>query len=61
MVDVGDDSHVFLLRELEGYGSQPWTVGINYRLDEVGVEIERLWTTGLVGLGILLVSVGSAL
>jgi len=61
VVDLGDDSHLFLLRELDGYGAQPWTVGINYRLDEVGVEIERLWTTGLVGLGILLVSVGTAL
>ncbi|UEM20348.1 HAMP domain-containing protein [Skermanella mucosa] len=61
VVEIGDDSHLFLLRTLEGYGAQPWTVGINYRLDEVGVEIERLWTTGLVGLGILLVSVGAAL
>ena len=61
VVEIGDDSHLFLLRTLEGYGAQPWTVGINYRLDEVGVEVERLWTTGLVGFGILLVSVGAAL
>ena len=61
VVEIGDDSHLFLLRSLEGYGAQPWTVGINYRLDEVGVEIERLWTTALVGFGILLVSVGTAL
>ena len=61
VVEIGDDNHLFLLRSLEGYGAQPWTVGINYRLDEVGVEIERLWTTALVGLGILLVSVGTAL
>ncbi|EWY37342.1 adenylate cyclase [Skermanella stibiiresistens SB22] len=61
VVEIGDDSHLFLLRPLEGYGAQPLTVGINYRLDEVGVEIERLWMTGLVGFGILLVSVGTAL
>jgi adenylate cyclase len=61
VVEIGDDSHLFLLRSLEGYGAQPWTAGINYRLDEVGVEIERLWTTALVGFGILLVSVGAAL
>jgi class 3 adenylate cyclase len=61
VVEIGNDNHLFLLRNLEGYGAQPWTVGINYRLDEVGVEIERLWTTALVGLGILLVSVGTAL
>ena len=31
VVEIGDDSHLFLLRSLEGYGAQPWTVGVGHR------------------------------
>ncbi|WP_207480161.1 adenylate/guanylate cyclase domain-containing protein [Arenibaculum pallidiluteum] len=61
LVDVGAESYLFLLRPLEGYGPQPWTVGISVRLDDVGAEIERLQTAALVGIAILLASVAVAL
>lgn len=61
IVEVGDEAYLFLLRSIEGYGTRPWIVGINFRAEEVGAEIRRLWMTGWIGLGILLVSVAAAL
>jgi class 3 adenylate cyclase len=58
---VGAEEYLFLLRPLEGYGAQPWTLGIAVRLDAVGQEIERLLTAALVGMAILLASVAAAL
>jgi class 3 adenylate cyclase len=61
VVDIGGEQYLFLLRPLEGYGAQPWTVAIAVRLDAVGQEIERLLTAALVGIGILLAAVAAAL
>ncbi|HEV7369188.1 adenylate/guanylate cyclase domain-containing protein [Arenibaculum sp.] len=61
IVEVGGDSYVFLLRTIEGFGTQPWIVGINFRSEEVGGEVRRLLITGWSGVGILLLSVGAAL
>jgi class 3 adenylate cyclase len=61
IVEVGAEEYLFLLRPLEGYGAQPWTVGISVRLDDVGAEVERLLSAALVGIGILLAAVTAAL
>jgi adenylate cyclase len=61
IVEVAGDSHVFLLRPIEGFGTQPWIVGINFRSEEMGAEVRRLLITGWSGLAILLLSVGAAL
>ncbi|WP_247872233.1 adenylate/guanylate cyclase domain-containing protein [Azospirillum sp. TSO35-2] len=57
---LGSD-YAFLTRPMAGYGQQDWIIGIGYRDGEMGNEIRRLYTTGAVGLAILLVSVGVAL
>lgn len=51
-----DDEHVVLIREIAGYGTKPWQIGLRFRQSDVSGEIERLATAAVVGLGILLVS-----
>lgn len=60
-VTLLDEDYLFLMRSMAGYGRQDWTIGISFRENEVGTEVKRLYTTGLAGLGILLISVGVAL
>lgn len=52
---------VFLGRKLTGYGAEPWIIAQQYRIEDVGTPIARLFRTGTVGLVILLVSVLVAL
>ncbi|MGQ9364790.1 adenylate/guanylate cyclase domain-containing protein [Azospirillum sp. ST 5-10] len=60
-VPTGGIDTLFLMRKMAGYGKQEWTVGIAMRAEEAEAEVQRLYTTALAGLGILLVSVGVAL
>jgi len=61
LVRVGGEDRLYLMRKMAGYGREDWTVGIAMRADQAGAEVTRLYTTGLIGFGILLVSVGVAL
>ncbi|WP_109117568.1 adenylate/guanylate cyclase domain-containing protein [Azospirillum sp. TSO22-1] len=61
MVRVGGEDMLFLTRAMTGYGRQEWTVGIAVPAAQMGGEVERLYKTGIIGLGILLVSVAVAL
>ncbi len=60
-VSVLDEDYLFLMRSMAGYGQQDWIIGIGFREDEAGTEVRRLYTTGLAGFGILLISVAVAL
>ncbi len=60
-VTVMGDDYLFLMRNMAGYGQQDWIIGIGFREAEMNGEIRRLYKTGLVGLAILLISVGVAL
>ncbi|HYG91648.1 MAG TPA: adenylate/guanylate cyclase domain-containing protein [Azospirillum sp.] len=61
MVRVGGEDRMFLMRSMAGYGRQEWIVGIAVRAEQMGAEVTRLYTTGLAGFAILLVSVAVAL
>ncbi|WP_431854684.1 adenylate/guanylate cyclase domain-containing protein [Azospirillum sp.] len=61
MVRVGGEDMLFLTRAMTGYGRQEWTVGIAVPAAQMNGEVERLYKTGIIGLGILLVSVAVAL
>ena len=52
---------VFLGRKLTGYGAEPWVIAQQFRIEDVGTPIARLFRTGTAGLVILLVSVLLAL
>ncbi len=57
----GDPEFVLLGRKLTGYGAEPWVIVQQYRIEDVGTPIARLFRTGTAGLVILLVSVLVAL
>lgn len=61
MVRLAGENMLFLMRTMAGYGRHEWTLGIAIRAEDAGAEIQRLYTTGAAGLGILLVSVAAAL
>lgn len=61
VVRVGGEDMLFLTRKMTGYGRQEWTVGIAMPAAQMGGEVERLYTTAIAGLVILLVSVAVAL
>lgn len=60
-VAVMGEEYLFLMRNMAGYGQQEWIIGIGFREAEMNGEVRRLYKTGLVGLAILLISVGVAL
>ncbi len=62
-VDLPDDFYIVLFREVTGYGPMPLRVGGYFRRDPTtfGREMHRLKLSGIAGLIILLVAVGSAL
>lgn len=53
----GDDAIIYLYRSVEGYGPQPFYMGVYARDSELEqAELERLLLAGWVGLGILAVA-----
>jgi class 3 adenylate cyclase len=60
-VTVAGDQYLVLMRSMAGFGKQDWIIGISFREQEIDAEVQRLRSTALAGLGILLVSVGVAL
>jgi hypothetical protein len=61
VISVGREEHVILTRPLEGYGQHSWAIGIDFRLQQVDTELQRLLRTGIAGLAILVASVAAAL
>ena len=51
------DDFVVLLRDMPGYGPKPWQIGLRFTTAEIGSEIERLETSAILGLTILVVTV----
>ncbi len=61
VVEQGDDQVIFLYREVESFGPEPWIFGIYLLGSETGGEFERLILAAGVGLAILVVAVLLAL
>ncbi|MEX0810375.1 MAG: adenylate/guanylate cyclase domain-containing protein [Dongiaceae bacterium] len=57
---LGDDEHIVMLKEIEGYGILPHTLGIHFPRGEAGGFVERLEYAVYVGVAILLISVIAA-
>ncbi len=57
---TGQQRYLYLVRQLEGYGEQPWIVGAYLTAEQVPQEIQRLWrvlAVGLLLMGVLLLLV----
>jgi len=56
-VEAFQERYVFLVREVGGLGARPIQIGTYFRADEVGVELQRLLRTALIGVGFALLAV----
>lgn len=56
-----DDDNVVILRDLVGFGGQPWQIGLTFDKAEVNAEINRLTSVALLGVAILVVALILAL
>jgi adenylate cyclase len=61
VVDLGDGRHVFLFRQLEGYGDAPWQIGTYFRLDTAAPQLARLAYIGWAAVVVLVLAMPLAL
>ncbi len=59
-VRIGGEDYIFIFRRLDGFGSQPLTVGIYFHTGDISTELRRMVVAFLVGLGALVVSIVAA-
>ena len=57
---VGGIDHVFLFRRLDGFGPEPLTVGVHFRVEDVSAELRRMTVALVVGVGALALSIIAA-
>ena len=57
---IGGEDHVFMFRRLHGFGPEPLTVGVHFRVEAVGAELRRMAVALMVGIGALVVSIAAA-
>ena len=57
VVRGAEEDYIYLYRELDLYGTEPWVVGAAFLSSEVNLPLRRLIGAGVVGLVILLIAV----
>ncbi len=57
---TGGREHAFMFRQLHGFGPEPLTVGVWYRVEDVSAELRRMTVAFIVGLGALVLSIFAA-
>ncbi len=60
-LEIDGKSYVVLLRRLEGFGQQPWIVGVYQDLAAISAQFERLGIIPLISLGVLALALVLAL
>ncbi|MCY3670131.1 MAG: hypothetical protein OXH14_03530 [Alphaproteobacteria bacterium] len=60
-IRIGGREHAFMFRQLHGFGPEPLTVGVWYRVEDVSAELRRMTVALVVGIGALVLSVVAAL
>lgn len=56
-VETENGPRMFLYREISGYGSQPWIIGVHFSRDIADAEIDRLFRSAAAGGGVLIIAV----
>ncbi len=59
-IRIGGEEHVFMFRQLHGFGPKPLIVGVWFRVEDVGAEFRRMTVALIVGVGALLLSMIAA-
>jgi class 3 adenylate cyclase len=60
LIEADDNRHVFLTRELAGFGPTPWLIGVHVDLETVERELRRLLEASLAGAAVLVVALLAA-
>lgn len=55
-----DDIHILLSRQIAGFGTGPWTVGVHIREPDIGAEYDRLSEVAALSAGMFLLVLGFA-
>jgi len=56
-----DDAYILVSREVPGFGTAPWTVGVHFRAADIGAGFYRLNKAAIASLVVIAVIVGVAL
>ncbi len=59
-VRIGGQDHIFMFRQLHGFGPAPLTVGIWFHVEDVSTELGRMIVAFIVGFGALVLSIVAA-
>ena len=57
VLQVGGRDYVYVWRQIDGYGQQPWFVGVYLPADRIGEELVRLRRMAIIGGGVLVAAV----
>jgi class 3 adenylate cyclase len=57
IVNIFNDSYLFIFKEVTGYGRTPWRVGTYFRTEDIGQQLSRLRVAGLVGLAAMAIAI----
>ena len=60
-VDTYDATQVVFTRQIQNYGTVPWTIGVHATAGSLGEEFRRLIAAAIAGVGVLIVSVLAAI
>ncbi|MDE0334048.1 MAG: adenylate/guanylate cyclase domain-containing protein [Defluviicoccus sp.] len=60
-IRTGGREHAFMFRQLHGFGPEPLTVGVWYRVEDVSAELRRMTVALVVGIGALVLAIVAAL
>ena len=59
-IRIGGQEHVFMFRQLHGFGPEPLTVGVRFHVEDVSDELRRMTVALVVGIGALVLSIIAA-
>lgn len=57
IVEYNDEGYLFLTKEIQGYGPQPWLIGVYANVQAVGDQFIRLLGSTAAALGVLVIAV----
>jgi adenylate cyclase len=60
-VETENGPRMFVFREISGYGTQPWIIGVHFSRDIAEVEINRLFRSAAAGLAVLVFAIVCAI
>ncbi len=57
VVELNDEGYLFLTKEIDGYGSKPWVIGVYASAEDIGDQFRRLLGSTAIAVLILIVAI----